>query len=120
MKYILIILIILLVGCSSKIERRLDRIVQEMEQSQILLRNLDQLAMDVNSAIRQKQIFEELRKTNKILKKEFEKGSDFWCRIIGPGMSICKKYDSTVPPPKLEKPKLNQFDIDKNKNNSLQ
>ncbi len=70
-----------------------------------------------NEAIQQKQILEELIKTNELLKKEFGKGSDFWCQIIGPGMSVYKKYDSSVPP--TQKKTLNQADINSNKNNTL-
>ena len=112
------ILILILAGCSTKTEKQLNQIGREIEQVQVLLKNLDQPAMRINEAIQQNQILKELIKTNKLLKKEFGKGSDFWCQMIGPGMSVCKKYDSSIPP--TEKKTLNQNDIDRNKNNRLQ
>ncbi len=110
-------IILALSNCSTTTEKQLNQIGREIEQVQVLLKNLDQPAMRINAAIQQNQIFKELIKTNKLLKNEFGKGSDFWCQMIGPGMSVCKKYDSSVPP--TQKKILNRADINSNKNNTL-
>ncbi len=60
-------------------------------------------------------MIQELRDIKIMLKKDIEKGSDYFCQVISPGMWICKRYDGLSP----GKQTLNQTDIDSNTNNTL-
>ena len=102
---VIIAIVLLLSTCSTQNTGVLQRevVIQELKVSRMV-------AYDIKSAI------EDIRN---ILKKDELKGSDYWCQMVGLGMSICKRYDSTAPTIKPEKKTLNQFDIDGNKNNTL-
>ena len=103
MKYILVLLVIILAGCSTKTDKKLNLIGKELEKlnQQIQVGNM--------------LLIQEVDKTNKLLKKEAEKCDQWGAYAVAPYTFRIVRYC----PDAEKKQGLMQSDIDSNKNNQL-
>ncbi len=95
------ILILILAGCSSKTKTQLNLIGKELEKlnHQVQVGNI--------------LLIQEVNKVNKFMKKESEKCDEWMIWVAAPNVFRAVRYCE-------EKKRLNQNDIDRNKNNRLQ
>ena len=98
---IVAILILILAGCSTTTDKKLNLIGKELEKlnQQIQVGNM--------------LLIQEVSKVNKFMKKESEKCDEWMIWVAAPNVFRAVRYCE-------EKKRLNQNDIDRNKNNRLQ